>query len=258
MELDGDGREARRLAGRTQGALRRLRGTGPGAGGRPLRPLLPPAGALEGGDLGARWGIPRRADRLDGGAPPTTRPGRPGSSSTGRAGKAGQEKAWAFRLEGREWRNRGSMTVAAVGQPPALPAPQRKDGVLTGTGLFSASGPPQTWVSGLPGVKAERRGQLIALTGTAVVLRLWGRVVYLSGRLREDLAPLDLDSLGLHRTRGSGARASDYWVDFPFGDHRGSLRLVWFDRRRPAQEVILLTRLTQSGDWVRLIEAPAR
>ena len=44
-------------------------------------------------------------------------------------------------------------------------------------------------------------------------------------------------------------------MDLPFGDHQGALRLAWFDRRDPAEEKILLTRLTQSGEWVRLDEA---
>ena len=72
------------------------------------------------------------------------------------------------------------MVVTGVGQPPALPAPQRKDGVLTGTGLFSASGQPQAWVSGLPNVTAARRGQLIALTGTSAAYVSGDGVAYLS------------------------------------------------------------------------------
>ena len=84
----------------------------------------------------------------------------------GAAGAAGTVKTWAYRLQGPEWQSRGSMEVTAVGQPSALPAPQRKDGVLCGTGLFSASGHPEAWVSGLPDLPKERRGQLVALTGT--------------------------------------------------------------------------------------------
>jgi hypothetical protein len=154
--------------------------------------------------------------------------------------------------------SRGSMTVAAVGQPSALPAPQRKDGVLTGTGLFSASGEPQAWVSGLPGITVARRGQLIALTGTSAAYVSGDGVVYLSddsGKKwrRSTWTPwggAGQDTVGIWR------QGKDYWVDFPFGDHRGALRLVWFDRRVAAEEKIVLTRLTPSGDWIKLTELP--
>ena len=133
---------------------------------------------------------------------------------------------------------------------------QRKDGVLTGTGLFSASGPPQTWVSGLPALPTGRRGQLIALNGTSAAYVSGDGVVYLSddsGKAWRRSTWTPWTSTG---TVGIWRQGKDYWIDFPFGDHRGSLRLVWFDRRRPAQEVILLTRLLQTGDWVRLVEVP--
>jgi hypothetical protein len=148
------------------------------------------------------------------------------------------------------------MTVAAVGQPPALPAPQRKDGVLSGTGLFSASGPPQAWVSGLPNVSAERRGQLIALTGTSAAYVSGDGVVYLSGDSGKSWRRSTWTPWGSTGTTGIWRQGKDYWVDFPFGDHQGSLRLVWFDHRRPSEEVIVLTRLTQNGDWARLTELP--
>ena len=111
-----------------------------------MRPLLPAARALAGRRLGAPGRVPARAHGLDR-APTYDLSGAPwflvfGSAAT-TAATTGQQKVWAFRLEGREWQNRGSMTVAAVGQPAALPAPQSKDGVLAGTGLFSASGLPQ-------------------------------------------------------------------------------------------------------------------
>ena len=178
-----------------------------------------------------------------------------GSAGTKAETTAGQQKVWAFRLEGREWQSRGSMTVAAVGQPAALPAPQRKDGVLAGTGLFSVSGLPQTWVSGLPGVPAERRGQLIALTGTSAAYVSGDGVAYLSEDSGKTWRRSTWTPWGSTGTTGIWRQGKDYWVDFPFGDHRGSLRLVWFDRRRPAEEVVVLTRLTSAG-WTRVIEVP--
>src|SRR5436305_937435 len=111
-----------------------------------------------------------------------------------------------------------------------------KDGVLTGTGLFSASGPPQTWVSGLPGITAERRGQLIALTGTSVAYVSGDGVVYLSENSGKAWRRSTWTPWGATETVGIWRQGKDYWVDFPSGDHRGSLRLVWFDRRRPAEQ----------------------
>ncbi len=149
------------------------------------------------------------------------------------------------------------MVVAAVGQPSALPAPQRKDGVLTGTGLFSASGPPQAWVTGLPGITVERRGQLIALTGTAAAYVSGDGVVYLSGDSGKTWRRSTWTPWGRpQETVGIWRQGKDYWVDFPSGDHRGALRLVWFDHRVASEEKIILTRLTQSGDWLRLAEIP--
>lgn len=173
----------------------------------------------------------------------------------------GSVRVEGFRLKGRDWESRGALTVMAVGQPAALPAPQRKDGVLVGTGLFSASGRPEHWVTGVPSLPAARRGQLIALTGTSAAYLSADGVVYLSddsgkrwrrstwtpwGKPGKEGEP---DS-----TVGIWRQGSDWWVDLPFGDHQGALRLAWFDRRVPAEEKILLTRLTQKGDWVRLDE----
>ena len=173
-------------------------------------------------------------------------------------GQAGTVRVHAWRLVNREWKDRGELTVTAVGQPPALPAPQRKDGVLIGTGLFSASGRPEIWVAGVPSLPAARRGQLVALTGTAAAYLSGDGVVYLSedsGRKwrRSTWTPWGTPE-GTDGTVGIWRQGSDWWVDLPYGDHDGALRLAWFDRRVPSEEKILLTRLTQSGDWVRLGE----
>jgi hypothetical protein len=164
----------------------------------------------------------------------------------------------AFRLKGQDWESRGALTVTAVGQPAALPAPQRKDGVLVGTGLFSVSGRPEAWVSGIPSLPAARRGQLIALTGTSAAYLSADGVVYLSddsGKTwrRSTWTPWG-NPKGGEGTVGIWRQGSDWWVDLPYGDHEGSLKLAWFDRRVPTEEKILLTRLTQSGQWIRLSE----
>jgi hypothetical protein len=180
--------------------------------------------------------------------------GAPWFVAHGAATTEGQMRAWAFRLEGHEWRAHGALDVTAVGQPQTLPAPQRKDGVTSGTGLFSASDAPVTWLGGLPELPAERRGQVLALTGSAAAYLSADGVVYLSSDggkkwRRSTWTPWSGDTVGMWR------QGSDYGVDLPFGDARGGLQLVWFDRRNPAEEKVLLTRLNPNGDWVLLGDA---
>jgi hypothetical protein len=162
----------------------------------------------------------------------------------------------AFRLKGQDWESRGALTVTAVGQPAALPAPQRKDGVLVGTGLFSVSGRPEAWVTGIPSLPAARRGQLIALTGTAAAYLSADGVVYLSADSGKTWRRSTWTPWGSpESTVGIWRQGSDWWVDLPYGDHEGALKLAWFDRRVPAEEKIILTRLGQGGQWARLSEA---
>jgi hypothetical protein len=254
VELDGDGREARAWPDDPKGRYGGSVGPGPVVAAIPcgpscIQPVRWSAGTWE--PLGDSLSAPT-ASTAD---PTYDQTGAPWFLLHGVSGKAGQEQAWAFRYEGRDWRNRGSMIVAAVGQPPALPAPQRKDGVLTGTGLFSASGPPETWVTGLPGIKVERRGQLIALTGTSAAYVSGDGVVYLSGDSGKTWRRSTWTPWGTQGTVGIWRQGKDYWVDFPFGDHRGTLRLVWYDHR-VAEEKVVLSRLTPNGDWLKLIEIP--
>ena len=257
VELSADGREANAWPDDPKGRYGGSVGPGPVLATVPcgpscIQPVRWNAGTWE--PVGESLSAPTASS-----ADPTyDQNGAPWVLLHGVSSKVGQQMAWAFRFEGREWKSRGSMLVAGVGQPSALPAPQRKDGVLTGTGLFSASGEPQAWVSGLPGITAERRGQLIALTGTSAAYVSGDGVVYLSddsGKKwrRSTWTPWGAKD-GSQDTVGIWRQGQDYWVDFPFGDHRGALRLVWFDRRLPSEEKIVLTRLTPSGDWVKLAE----
>lgn len=254
VELDGDGREARAWPDDPKGRYSGSVGPGPvlavvPCGPSCIQPVRWNAGTWE--PLGDSLSAPTASTA----SPTYDQTGAPWFLLHGVSGTAGQEQAWAFRYEGRDWRSRGSMIVAAVGQPSALPAPQRKDGVLTGTGLFSASGPPETWVTGLPGIKVERRGQLIALTGTSAAYVSGDGVVYLSGDSGKTWRRSTWTPWGIQDVVGSWRQGKDYWVDFPFGDHRGALRLVWYDHR-VADEKIVLSRLTQSGDWLKLTEIP--
>ena len=178
----------------------------------------------------------------------------------GKGDRAGQVKAWGFRLEGREWQAKGRTAVTAAGDLAAVPAPQRKDAVLSGTGLFAAAGSPEVWVRGLPDLPPARQGQVIALgngsaggAGGAAYLSADG-VVYLSADggkswRRSTWTPWGSGTAGLWR------QGSDYWVDLPVGDRRGPLQLAWFDRRTPGSESIFLTRLGPQGAWTTLVQA---
>jgi hypothetical protein len=169
----------------------------------------------------------------------------------------GEYKAWSFRYEGHEWKGHGSLTVAAVGQPQAVPAPQASDGVTSGTGLFTASAPPSTWVQGLPGVTPDRRGQLLALGDAGAAYLSADGVAYLSADAGKTWRRSTWTPWGGGDTTGIWRQGKDYGIDLPYGDHRGALQLVWYDRRSAAAEHVLLTRLGPGGAWTALGQAPA-
>src|ERR1700753_624508 len=136
------------------------------------------------------------------------------------------------------------MVVTAVGQPQVLPAPQQRDAILTGTGLFSAAAPPRTWVEGLPGVPPHRRGQLLALAGPSAAYVSSDGVAYLSADTgktwrRSTWTPWNNGG----DTTGMWRQGTEYGIDLPFGDHRTGLQLVWFERRKPNAGRVRLTQL---------------
>ena len=172
------------------------------------------------------------------------------------ANQEGLVNAIAFRYERSEWKSHGSLAVTAVGQPQAVPAPQRRDGVISGTGMFSASGPPSTWVQGLPGVAPARRGQLLAVTSTDAAYLTADGVAYLSADTGKTWRRSTWTPWGGADTTGMWRQGIDYGIDLPFGDRRGPLDLVWFDRRTAAAERVVLTRLGTGGAWTELASAP--
>jgi hypothetical protein len=254
IELDGAGREARAWPDRREGRFSGSIGPGPVLAAEPCgRDCLQPV----------RW----EAHAWHPVGEPLTVPAATTLASTydaaggawfvahGAGGRDGLFKAWAFHLEGRNWKARGGYDVTAVGQPQVLPAPQRRDGVVSGTGLFSASGPPSAWVAGLPDLPLNRRGQLLAISGSTAAYVSADGVVYLSddqGKSwrRSTWTPWGGDTTGMWR------QGTEYGVDLPLSDHRGALQLAWYDRRNPADEKILLTRLAPGGSWAKLAEAP--
>lgn len=256
VELDGEGREARVYPDDPKGRFGGSVGPGPVVAARPcgpscLQPVQWKDGTWE--PLGDSVVAPEASTF----SATYDRTGAPWVLLYGHGAQAGQLKAWAFRLDNRTWQKRGASEVAAVGEPQALPAPQRKDGILTGTGLFSASGLPEAWVTGLPSVTAARRGQLIALTGTSAAYVSGDGVVYLSDNSGKSWRRSTWTPWGAQDTVGIWRQGKDYWVDAPSGDHRGSLRLAWFDHRRPSNEVLVLTRLGTAGEWLRLTDFPS-
>jgi hypothetical protein len=172
------------------------------------------------------------------------------------ANQEGLVQALAFRYEGSQWKSHGSLAVTAVGQPQAVPAPQRRDGVISGTGMFSASGPPSTWVQGLPGIPPARRGQLLAVTSTDAAYLTADGVAYLSTDTGKTWRRSTWTPWGGGDPTGMWRQGIDYGIDLPFGDRRGGLQLVWFDRRTAAAERVVLTRLGTGGAWTELAAAP--
>jgi hypothetical protein len=171
----------------------------------------------------------------------------------GKGPETGVVRAWAYRLEEREWRSKGSLMVTAVGDLQAAPSAQRKDGILSGTGLFTASGSPEVWVQGLPELPPARRGAVIALPGSQAAYLSADGAIYLSDNSgkswrRSTWTPWGAGTTGIWR------QGSDYWIDLPVGDRRGPLELAWFDRRVSSQEGIFLTRLTPGGQWTILAQ----
>jgi hypothetical protein len=172
------------------------------------------------------------------------------------ANQEGLVQALAFRYEGSQWKSHGSLAVTAVGQPQAVPAPQRRDGVISGTGMFSASGPPSTWVQGLPGVAPDRRGQLLAVTSTDAAYLTSDGVAYLSADTGKTWRRSTWTPWAGSDTTGMWRQGIDYGIDLPFSDRRGPLHLVWFDRRTAAAERVVLARLGTGGAWTELASAP--
>ena len=258
VELNGDGSRARLHADRAQGRFGGSVGPGPVIAAAPCGKSCVQPVRWAGG-TGGTWeplGDPLLLPAAVHVTSTWDRTGAPWFLIQSPTAQDGTVRVQAFRLENREWKDRGTLKVTGVGQPPALPAPQRKDGVLAGTGLFSASGRPEAWAAGVPSLPPERRGQLIALTGTSAAYLSADGVVYLSddsGKKwrRSTWTPWEGRGEG---TVGMWRQGSDWWVDLPYGDHDGALRLAWFDRRVPSAEKILLTRLGRSGDWIRLAE----
>lgn len=173
---------------------------------------------------------------------------------------SGLVSAWAFRLEGREWRPAGRQQVTAVAVPGALPARWLADAVVSGTGLFSAAGEPRSWVSGLPAGRGGAGAQVLPFgpvgRSSAAFLSAEGSV------FRSD------DSGGSWRlaswrpwdtgTAEPWERGTDYSLDLATGVPGETLPVLWFDRRLAGRERLVFSEMTVTGRWRELATGPAR
>lgn len=154
--------------------------------------------------------------------------------------------AWAFRLVGREWQAAGSRHVLASGSAEAIPDDRRPDAVLSGTGRFALGEKPEAWLESLPRLQAQRSGVLVPVVPGAGYVTSDGELF------------LSEDGAAWVRTRWTpwGRTPTRIWTpgrdfvaDLPASDHRQALSVVWFDRRRPEKERLVLTEWSPRRDW---------
>lgn len=154
--------------------------------------------------------------------------------------------AWAFRLVGREWQAAGSRHVLASGSAEAIPDDRRADAILSGTGRFALGEKPEAWLESLPKLTAQRSGVLVPVVPGAGYVTSDGELF------------LSEDGASWVRTRWTPwgrtptriwTPGRDYVADLPASDHRDALSVVWFDRRRPDKERLVLTDWSPRRDW---------
>ena len=174
------------------------------------------------------------------------------------AGEAVEARAFRLGTEGR-WLHRGARTALGAGSVAAVPDPSSSKGVLSGSVRFTAAEPPASWISGLPALPPERRGELLpgGVAGgavAAVYLDAGGRF-YLSedggaSWRRSDWAPWGQTRAQLWQP------GRDYTVDLPLGDRRPPLAVAWFDRRDRAAERLHLTAWNPLRGWTETAALP--
>lgn len=176
----------------------------------------------------------------------------------GAAEREGHVTAWAFRLDGREWRARGRAEVTAVGAPGAGAAPWDDSAIVSGNGLFVADGSPRRWLESVP-TDAEASGaSLLPLVSPSGPRRPDDRrrAVLVTG---EGLVYRTVDGGSSWRrslwtpwntgTAEPWRRGADYLIDIPLGPPSEELPALWFDRRFDDRERVLVTAMTPLGDW---------
>ncbi|HEX6202694.1 MAG TPA: hypothetical protein VF100_06815 [Thermoanaerobaculia bacterium] len=154
--------------------------------------------------------------------------------------------AWAFRLVDREWRAAGSRHVLAAGNAEAVPDELRSDAILSGTGRFALGEQAAAWLEALPKLPPDRIGALVPVPPGAGYVSADGELF------------LSADGVSWARTRWTPwgrlptriwTPGRDFLIDVPASDHRGALSVLWFDRRRPERERLVLTEWSPRRDW---------
>lgn len=185
------------------------------------------------------------------------RSGTPWVVVHGPAEREGFVTAWAFHAEGREWRPRGSLEVAATGDPGALPAPWFAAAIVSGTGLFPAEGEPRSWAAGLPAGGLASGSRLVPFDRRAAAFLSSEEAIYRS----EDAGAAWSLSTWTPWATGTAEpweRGEDYGVDLPVGAPTGAFPVLWYDRRLAGRERLIFTEMAASGRWRVLATGPAR
>lgn len=171
-------------------------------------------------------------------------------------GASGVVRASAFQLDGLDWRPRGVLRVNDIGSPAVVPVPDLNDGIVSGTGLFTAGNKPGYWLHALPAVEPARHGELTPLgKGTAAYLAASGHLFFTLDRgttwKRSTWTPW---GTGLSPAFQAG---KDYTVEAAGGGRRSPLAIVWFDRRVPAEPGLVLTTAGADGTINEITRIPA-
>ncbi len=169
-------------------------------------------------------------------------------------GERGLTDISAYRLTAGEWRPEGRLIVHSSGTPPVAPAPWQRDGIVAGSGLFSAGRPASLWVRGLPPIDKPNRGSLIALTETTAAFVAENGALLYSDDLGSSWVVDKWRPWGVERTP-LWSYGSDYSIDLPLGSLTGPLPVVWFDQRPTRIPELHLTELSAGGHWKRLAES---
>lgn len=175
----------------------------------------------------------------------------------GSSERPGFTRAWAFHLEGREWRSAGQLEVTALPAPGALPAPWLPGAVVSGTGLFPATGEARTWVSALPADRSGVGAQVFPFDRRAAAFLSPEGAVYRSADagttwLRSSWTPWGTGEAEPWR------RGTDFTIDVPAGVASGALPVLWFDRRLEGREALVYTEMSAAGRWRQVAVGPAQ
>ena len=164
--------------------------------------------------------------------------------------------ATAYRLEGGDWVSKGALSVRAVSNPGAAPAPPGEDGVTTGDGLFTAAGKPRRFVQALPKLAGAEHGQLVWLGGKAALHLGGDGLLRTSADAGATWEPLHWQPL----TPGQGALAwrpgQDYRIELPDGERTSPAAAIWNDRRVPEKGQLVLATAAAAGPWRLLVSTP--